>query len=223
MAENRFDESRLMFAFVHDLRGYLRTVRTRIQLVQASADSQLSDRDQSYLREADSAAADLHGLTAAMVAYCDAGPTDETIPIGILVRGILLEMKPVLNEAGARVTVEGESDVMVPRVLQTVLRELVRNSCRFRREEGETVITVRLATPDAMRLQMSVIDNGLGVDSAMLEKIFIPFQRLQSQSTHPGYGLGLSTCRKIVEAHGGTIVAEAPAGGGLAMHVSIPT
>jgi signal transduction histidine kinase len=57
-------------------------------------------------------------------------------------------------------------------------------------------------------------DNGIGVPPENVARVFTPFSRLQSRDEHAGTGLGLATCRKIVERHGGKMwVASVPGQG----------
>ncbi len=65
-------------------------------------------------------------------------------------------------------------------------------------------------------------DNGIGFDEKYLDRIFAPFQRLHSQGTYQGTGIGLAICRKIVERHGWTITAKSTPGVGSTFIVNIP-
>ena len=71
---------------------------------------------------------------------------------------------------------------------------------------------------------MRVRDDGPGIPEADLASLFEPFFRVnRSRSkTTAGYGLGLSICKRIVEAHGGTITAENNAGRGATFTVTLP-
>ena len=61
---------------------------------------------------------------------------------------------------------------------------------------------------------LSVTDNGIGIPVDQLELVFDAFHRLQPRETHPGNGLGLSICRKIVGGLGGDISARSRPDGG---------
>ena len=71
---------------------------------------------------------------------------------------------------------------------------------------------------------MTVTDQGIGIPEEDLERIFERFYRV-SRDLAPdvhGVGLGLPVCRGIVEAHGGRIWAESPAGGGAVIRFTLP-
>ena len=66
-------------------------------------------------------------------------------------------------------------------------------------------------------------DNGIGFDEKCVDRIFGIFQRLHGRSTYEGTGIGLATCRKIVERHRGTITAKSAPGEGATFIVTLPT
>lgn len=86
--------------------------------------------------------------------------------------------------------------------------------------DGEQV-TVRSRTAPT-RVVVEVIDRGPGVDPAMREHMFEPFQRAGDQR-RDGVGLGLAVARGLVEAMGGRIEAHDTPGGGLTMRITLPT
>ncbi len=70
---------------------------------------------------------------------------------------------------------------------------------------------------------VAVADNGIGIESQYLQRIFGLGERLHSASKYPGNGIGLSTCETIVQRYGGRIWAESPGlGQGSTLSFTLP-
>jgi signal transduction histidine kinase len=216
------DDGRLMFAFTHDLRSHLRTVLTRIQLVQRSGGAALPEEEQSMLGEAEKAVRDIGGLLDSMLAYCSVQPNGALMKLGLVLQGALLERKAALQQADARVDVSNDLDLNVPAALQGVLKELLTNACKFRDKNQPLLIQIRSQMSQGDNVEIVVADNGTSVDSADLDKVFLPFHRLHPRDEFEGHGLGLATCRRTVAVLGGTIVAETSAQGGFVVRITVP-
>lgn len=70
--------------------------------------------------------------------------------------------------------------------------------------------------------QIRIQDNGIGIDPKYYTSIFEPFKRLHSRSDYPGSGIGLATCKMIVEQHKGTIIVRSEPGKGSTFIISFP-
>jgi hypothetical protein len=100
--------------------------------------------------------------------------------------------------------------------IQDVLLNLLLNAVAAVESQGTVAVEARLA-PDG-GLEIEVADDGSGIKEAFLPLIFTPFFSTKKGGT----GLGLSICRKIVEAHGGTISVASQEGRGTAFTIRIP-
>lgn len=222
MNSNGDEAARLIFAFTHDLRGYLRTVTTRIELAQRAGQSSLPQQAAQWLTEASAAANGMSQLIGAMVAYCGVSPSPETLGLSLIFRALRVQVDAMLHESGVALLIDDPVDVHVSRGLTGILQELVTNSCRFRRPDTRAEIHIATSAPDTSQIDIVVTDNGTGLKAEYLEKLFQPFRRMHARDEFQGFGLGLARCRSIAEANGGSISAFIPSEGGLGVKIRMP-
>jgi two-component system sensor histidine kinase KdpD len=125
--------------------------------------------------------------------------------------------------AGRSVTVSLPPDLpMVPldgALVENVFLNLLENSLKYT-PPGSALSLQAVLKGNEIEIEMT--DNGPGFPPEDLERIFEMFYRGTEDSDRKGYGLGLSICRAIVEAHGGRIWAVNLAGGGAAVRFTFP-
>ena len=126
-------------------------------------------------------------------------------------RGVRLDL-----DAPSPVTATADHDRLVQ-----LLLILVDNAIDHSPAGEAVTVRVRRVGRDAV---IDVDDRGPGIPPAERERIFEPFTRLSGTTRHGsgGTGLGLAIARRIVDAHGGTIRADSPAGGGARFTVTLP-
>ncbi|PWU21492.1 MAG: hypothetical protein C5B49_02585 [Bdellovibrio sp.] len=108
-------------------------------------------------------------------------------------------------------------DIDHDRILQ-VLSNLVANAVKFIQHGGQIILEAREAKSE---IQIRVEDNGPGISSDLIPKIFKRFSQLD-QKDRTGLGLGLYISQAIVESHGGRIHVQSELGKGANFVVSIP-
>jgi signal transduction histidine kinase len=101
-----------------------------------------------------------------------------------------------------------------------VINQFVENAIKFTAPGGKIIIGIH---PIEKRVEVSVRDSGMGIQSDKLEEIFEPFHQLDESTTRQqgGTGLGLSLARKIVEALGSTLSVTSSLGHGSTFSFSI--
>lgn len=105
-------------------------------------------------------------------------------------------------------------------LMERVLCNLLENALKY--TPADSTLSLAAELGPAANLLLRVSDNGPGLPSGREEQLFAKFSRGDRESSTAGVGLGLAICRAIVQAHGGSIRAENPPGGGASFVISLP-
>ncbi|MFO0899819.1 MAG: PAS domain S-box protein [Pirellulales bacterium] len=148
-----------------------------------------------------------------------------------VVRNAIEAVRPLASEKGIDVVEQADEGPYVvqgdAQRLQQVVLNLLTNAVKFS-AEGQTVRVLLDRTPldeDQSRVQVSVVDEGVGIKPDFLPQVFERFQQADSSNVrqHGGLGLGLSIVKHLIEQHGGLAEAEsAGEGQGATFSVSLP-
>ncbi len=158
----------------------------------------------------------------------DFGTPGDRTPVPVDVAGALsstLEMfGPLL--ASSRVRLEHEIEPQLPTVLgdpsslKQLFLNLLKNAAEALEESGGTIRVAARVLPGNGEVELSVTDDGPGMDSALAERIFEPF--FTTKPAGRGTGLGLSICRRIAEAHCGALEVSSAPGSGTTFTLRLP-
>ncbi len=145
-----------------------------------------------------------------------------TVDVRVLVAEVLESLAPVLREAGAEVHIGDLAPVDADRAqLRLLIQNLVANAATFR--DGTRPLHVSIeATATDETWTLTVRDNGVGFEPAERERIFQLFARSTEGERFEGSGIGLATCRRVAERHGGSITAVGTPGIGATFRVQLP-
>ena len=141
-----------------------------------------------------------------------------------MVRGNVDLMQTVALQKNVefRCSISGDLRVLADKsMLNMILRNLLSNAVKFSRKNGVVEISAR---PEDSMLQISVADDGIGMDNEALEKIFA-LDRMSSRkgtAGEKGTGLGLLLCREYVRRHGGEIWVRSSPGKGTVFYFTLP-
>lgn len=215
------------FAFVasHDLQEPLRKIVSFGERLDTASGQQLEGNSRVYLDRMLSAAARMRLLITDLLSYSQIvtgvtpfAPTD----LAVVARDVVGDLETSIAESGGRIDVCGlpviEADAIQIRQL---LQNLLGNALKFRRAEVAPVIALQASIVGG-DCTITITDNGIGFDEAHGERIFRMFERLHSRDQYDGSGMGLAICRRIMERHGGTIVATSTLGLGTTFSVTLP-
>ncbi len=215
------------FAYVasHDLQEPLRMVASYTELLARRYKGQLDEKADKYIGYAVDGSKRMQALINDLLAFSRVGtrgrpfePTD----CDAVVDEALRNLSASVEESGARITHAGLPVVRADRLqLVQVFQNLIANAIRYRRDEPPRVeISARLS---GVVWTFSVKDNGIGIDPAFAERIFIIFQRLHERAETDGNGIGLAIVKKVIERHGGRIWVQSQPQQGSTFQFTLPT
>jgi signal transduction histidine kinase len=156
----------------------------------------------------------LHGYTTAeeLIAF-------ERLEMRDVMTDTLVNLEHLISTRGAHVTYDELPAAMGTPQLAQLLQNLIGNAIKYCEAEIPSVhVSAKAYTENVWRF--SVADNGIGIPEKDYQQIFEPFHRLHKE--YDGTGLGLATCKKIVERHGGVISCESKVGHGTTFFFTLP-
>jgi len=144
-----------------------------------------------------------------------------------LCRSSLSFVKELANKKS--ITLEFHSDppklalIADPRRLKQILVNLLSNAVKFTPANGLVQLEVEADTQQGL-IRFSVVDNGVGISSDNLQRLFKPFVQVDSSLNrqHEGTGLGLVLVQRLTDLHGGSVHVESKIGVGSRFTVNLP-
>jgi signal transduction histidine kinase len=224
LARSNADLQEFAFAASHDLQEPLRTVGGFVQLLERKYGDRLDAEARSFIQFAVEGVVRMETLIRDLLAYSrvntrpkESTPTDAGAAVG----EALGSLHSRIAETKAEISCGDLPTIRVDRVqLVQVFQNLLGNAMKFR---GEAPPKIEIsAGRNGDFWQFSVRDNGIGIDPKFHATVFEAFRSLNSKKQYPGTGIGLATCKKIVERHGGRIWVESKLGEGTTFHFTLP-
>jgi signal transduction histidine kinase len=223
------------FAYVasHDLQEPLRKIEAFGDRLVKKYKATLPEDGQMFVDRMQSAAERMRQLINDLLSYSrvttNAKPF-EIVSLNDVLSGVLSDLQIRIEESQAAIEI-GELPTLECDAVQMrqLLQNIIGNALKFRKSDVTPVISIASHFEEAHDLPCSgpavvltIMDNGIGFDNQFKEQIFTIFQRLHSRNEYEGTGIGLATCRKIVERHRGSIDADGHPGEGSTFVIKLP-
>lgn len=247
----RSNEELEQFAYVasHDLQEPLRMVSSYVQLLARRYQGKLDADADDYIHFAEDGATRMRKMINDLLDFSRISKSEaamEPTDISTVVDQATSNLALAIEESRTVITrdllpiVPGNEPQLI-----RLFQNLLENAMKFTSGEAPRIhisASLRPAVPNSPQPPQnppeqngslsptpsdewvfSVRDNGMGINPRHFDSLFVSFRRLNSDSRFRGVGLGLATCKKIVERHGGRIWIESQAGIGSTFHFTIPT
>jgi PAS domain S-box-containing protein len=219
------DLQQFAYSASHDLQEPLRMVSAYSELLRKKFGGKLGATGDEYIGHAVEGAMRMQSLLRDLRTYTQVSTEDQDPPgeidAGEALNRTLRSLQVVIEKSGAAI-----SRTELPRVrmlefqLEQIFQNLIGNAINYRGEEPPRIhIAGRREGGDWL---FSVQDNGIGIDPQFKEQVFGIFKRLHSASEHPGTGMGLAICQRIVERAGGRIWVDSEPGRGSTFYFTVP-
>lgn len=214
------------YAYVasHDLQEPLRMVTSFLTKLEMNYGSSLDQKARQYIGFAVNGAKQMRQIILDLLDFSLVGKNEddwEETDLNRLIEEILLLQQETIEEKKAQIKVDKLPVVKIQKApMRQVFQNLVNNGLKY--QQQGTVPEIKIASKDAgTHWQFSVADNGIGIEKAYFEKIFIIFQRLHNKGEYSGTGIGLAVTKKIIEKMGGEIWVDSSEGGGSTFYFTV--
>jgi signal transduction histidine kinase len=215
------------FAYVasHDLREPLRTISSHLQLVSKYLSGQIPPNVAELIGFAVDGAKRMEVLINDLLQYARVGRSNvkrELVNVEDLIKRTIMDLKACIGNCRAEIHYgEMPRVFMVPMEANLLFQNIIGNALKYYHPDRRPKIEIT-AHRENDTWQISVRDNGVGIPSQSIDRIFMLFQRLPSTDKRPGTGIGLAICKRVVEAHGGRIWVESVPEEGSVFNFTLP-
>lgn len=218
------DLTRFAYRVAHDFKSPLRTIVGFCQCIQEDQGEGLDESSAQYLAFTVDAGKRLSRLVDDLLHYAEVSYGNHRFALahcGDALEEALGNLRELAEAKRARITCDSLPSVRGNSALLTELfQNLIENALKHCRA-SDPEIHVGAAEQDGEWV-FNVADNGVGIPRDKQEKIFLAFERLAAEKDNSGSGIGLATCKSVVELHGGRIWVESEPGAGTRFLFTIP-
>lgn len=209
----------------HDLQEPLRMISSFVDLLQLRYASAFDDRGREHLAKVTNGTRRLREMISGILLYSRLSHHATAVTMidsRIAFDGAVENLAATVTELGATITAGPLPTVRADKILLTqILQNLLANGLKFHHVTRKPMLQVSVRECDT-EWEFAVTDNGIGIAPAHCERIFLLFQRLDGNRDVSGYGIGLATCKKIIEHHRGRIWVESKLGSGSTFFFTLP-
>lgn len=211
----------------HDLQEPLRKILMFGDRLRRSVQGGLAEKAEDSLTRLLDAAQRMQALIDGLLRYSRVttrAQPFEPMDLSAAADAVLEDLASALERSGGSVTRDELATLDAdPLQMRQLFQNLLSNALKFRRQDVAPQIHIgQRLLADGAEVEITVRDNGIGLETQHAERIFGVFARLHRRDEFEGSGIGLAICRRIVERHRGSIHAAPHPDGGSVFTVLLP-
>ena len=211
------------YSISHDLRGPLRAIRGFTEILLEEHGDALAAEARKYLDEVVGASEKMTRLIDDLLNYSRLSRADlplSSISVRDVVGSVVQNLPPHLGQ----LTVSVDANLHVMAHYATFVQALVNlldNALKFHAPDRSPQVSIK-ASPSAGMVRISITDNGIGIPSEYVNRVFAVFERLHTSDVYPGTGVGLAIVKRSMERMGGKVGVESRPGEGSTFWLELP-
>ena len=213
------------YSVSHDLQAPLRSINGFSEILLDEYKTKLDEDGVDYIARIINASNKMSQLVKSLLSLSRASRykiTREEVDLKEIVRQIVDELMELHPEQDVNIEIASNMKVYADAsLLRVVMNNILSNAWKFSSKKPATEIKIDATTHDN-ETTICIQDNGVGFNEQDMEKMFLTFQRMHSDSEFQGNGIGLATVKRIIQRHRGRIWAEPSTDGGAVFCFTLP-
>jgi signal transduction histidine kinase len=225
LQKSNADLQNFAYSASHDLKEPLRMIGMYTQLLQRRIKPTLDERSEEYMFYMTDGVKRMQKLLDDLLLYSRLGKNDndvQDIDMNQTILMVIYNLTVTIKETNTAIVTSSLPTICASSTeMMQLFQNMIANAIKFRRADVAPEIMI-LHTENEKEHTITLKDNGIGIKEEYKEKVFNIFTKLHSTSQYEGSGIGLATCKKIVEEMGGRMWLSSTEGVGTTFYFTFP-
>lgn len=198
----------------HDLKQPIRTINGFTYLLNRHLEKNkmIDDKSSELVKMILLGTNNMQRLVEDLLAYAKLTSSKESsfqiMDLDDVLDNVIMDLKNQIESNNVNI-IRGDLPTLkvVPVKINQIFQNIISNAIKFKKRNEDLTIKISSKKKDN-QWHLIIEDNGIGIEEKYQEKIFAPFQKLHTEEEYSGSGIGLATCKRIVDLHKGEIWVE---------------